>query len=67
VLLYGCENCVTTWDKNKIQAAEIKFLQKVKGCTRLDKPQNEDIRRELKFSLNNRILEYRHDWFQCVQ
>jgi hypothetical protein len=54
--------------KNKIQAAEMKFLREVKDCTRLDKHWNEDIWRNLKiFSLNDRILEDEHKWFRYVQ
>jgi hypothetical protein len=48
VLLYDSE----TWpprkrDWNRIQAAEMKYLRTVKGCTRLDQISNEDIRNEL--------------------
>jgi hypothetical protein len=51
-----------------IQAAEMKFLQKLKGCTRLDEFRNEYISRDLQiFSLNNNILEYKHHWFEHVQ
>jgi hypothetical protein len=51
VLLYGSE----TWtlrkrDWNRIQAAEMKCLRTVKGCTGLDKIRNEDIRNELGIS-----------------
>jgi hypothetical protein len=37
-------------DWNRIQAAEMKYLRTVKGCTRLDQIRNEDIRIELGFS-----------------
>jgi hypothetical protein len=51
----------TMLTKNKTQAAEMKFLLKVKGCTRLDKNRNEDIRKDLqKLPLNDRFLEYTH-------
>jgi hypothetical protein len=48
VRLYGSE----TWtprkrDLNRIQAAEMKYLRTVKGCTGLDQMRNEDIRNEL--------------------
>jgi hypothetical protein len=48
-------------DWNRIQAAEMKYLRTVKGCTRLDQIRNEDIRNELGISplseKNNRIQE----------
>jgi hypothetical protein len=66
VLLYGSE----TWtlrerererDWNRIQAAEMKYLRTVKGCTRLDQIRNKDIINELGISPlsenNNRIQE----------
>jgi hypothetical protein len=64
VLLYGSE----TWtlkkrDWNRIQAAEMKYLRKVKGCARLDQIRNEDIRNELGISpLSEKIIEYRNKW-----
>jgi hypothetical protein len=68
VLLYGCERLITKQDKSRRQAAEMKFLCEVMGCTCLDKFQNEDIRRDQQIlSLNYRILEYKHQWFQQVQ
>ena len=47
-IMYGSE----TWTDNRrqnsqIQAAEMRFLRRVKGCTRLDRYRNEDIRQEL--------------------
>jgi hypothetical protein len=40
----------------------------VKGCTRLNEHQHEDIRKDLQiFSLKNRFLKYRHKLFQRVQ
>jgi len=59
VLLYGSE----TWtlrkrDWNRIQAAEMKYLRTVKGCTRLDQIRNEDIRNELGISpLSEKIIQ----------
>jgi hypothetical protein len=51
VLLYGSE----TWTPrkrnwNRIQAAEMKYLITVKGCTRLDQIKNEDVRNEFGIS-----------------
>jgi hypothetical protein len=44
-------------DWNTIQAAEIKYLRTVKGCTRLDQIRNEDIRNELGISpLSEKIM-----------
>jgi hypothetical protein len=59
VLLYGCE----TWtlkkrDWNRIQAAEMKYLRTVKGCTKIDELRNVVIQNELGIPLcmkNNRI------------
>jgi hypothetical protein len=62
VLLQGSE----TWTLrkrywNRIQAAEMKYLRIVKGCTRLDQIRNEDIRNEFGISplskKNNKIQE----------
>jgi hypothetical protein len=48
-------------DWNRIQAAEIKYLRTVKGCTRLDQIRNEDIRNELGISpLSENIIEFRN-------
>jgi hypothetical protein len=68
-LLYGSE----TWtlrkrDWNRIQAAEMKYLRTVKGCTRLDQIRNEDIRNELGISpLSEKIIEYRNKWKAHLQ
>ena len=49
-LLHGSEIwTLGSKDLSRIQAAEMKFLRSVKGCTILDKVRNENIRRELKF------------------
>ena len=57
-LLYDSE--IWTLEKSRIQAAEMKFLKSVKGCTIPDKKGNEDIRRELKFfCIRDKIQEYR--------
>ena len=47
-LLYGSETWVTMKrDTTRLQAAEMGFLRRVKGYTRLDKIRNEVIRKEL--------------------
>jgi hypothetical protein len=64
ILMYGSE----TWahsqkEMNKIQTAEMWFLRKVRGCTRLDRICNEDIRAELNiYIINERIMDYRNRW-----
>jgi hypothetical protein len=69
VLLYGSE----TWtprkrDWNRIQAAEMKYLRTVRGCTRLDQIRNEDIRNELGISpLSEKIIECRNEWKAHLQ
>jgi hypothetical protein len=69
VLLYGSE----TWtprkrDWNRIQAAEMKYLRAVKGCTTLDQIRNEDTRNELDISpLSAKITEYRNKWGAHLQ
>jgi hypothetical protein len=68
-LLYGDE-CWTMRkrDMQKLQAVEMRFLRSVKGCTRLDKIRNEDIRKELGvFSINDRTRRYRQDWLEHVE
>jgi hypothetical protein len=55
-------------DWNRIQAAEMKHLRTVKGCTRLDQIRNEDIRNELGSSpLSEKIIEYRNKWKTHLQ
>jgi hypothetical protein len=62
VLLYGSETRTQrkrVW--NRIQAAEMKYLRTVKGCTRLDQIRYEDIRNELGISpFSEKIIEYRN-------
>src|SRR3978361_662388 len=49
ILTYGCESWVmTNTMKSKIQAAEMKYLRRVKGITRRDRIRNELVRDELK-------------------
>ena len=48
LLLYGSETWVTTKrDMTRLEAAEMRFLRSVTGCTRLDKIRSEVIRKEL--------------------
>jgi hypothetical protein len=59
ILPYGSESWVTSKkDKDKIQAAKMRFLRRVKGCTRADRIRNVDIRAELNiYNINNRLEE----------
>jgi hypothetical protein len=66
-------NVRKTWemikrDWNRIQAAEMKYLRTVKGCTRLDQIRNEDMRNELGISpLSEIIIECRNKWKTHIQ
>jgi hypothetical protein len=57
-VLHWCWSCATIQrKKDKMQAAEMNFLQKVKGCTSLDRHRNEDIRKYVQiFSLTRKFL-----------
>lgn len=67
-LLYGSEVWVSSNStKRKIQSTEMRFLRKTKGCTRMDKIRNEEIRTELQiFSINDKIDNYRNNWLQHI-
>jgi hypothetical protein len=50
-------------DKDKIQAAEMRSLRRVKGCTRADRIRNVDITAELNvYNINNRSEENKEKW-----
>jgi hypothetical protein len=68
ILSYGSESWVTSKkDKDKIQAAEMRFLRRVKGCTRVDRIRNVDIRAELNiYNINNRLEENKEKWKQHI-
>ena len=59
--LYGSENwTVTASQRRKIEAAEMKLLRPLAGCTLHDHKTNDFIRRELKITGTlDRIDEYR--------
>lgn len=63
-LTYGSEIWTTTRkQESRIQAQEMKFLRRVKGCTKRDRFRNTDIRHELNVnSINDVIKEYRKNW-----
>jgi hypothetical protein len=55
-------------DWNRIQAAEMKYLRTIKGCTRLDQIRNEDVRNELGISpLSEKVTEYKNKWKTHLQ
>lgn len=62
-LLYGCETWVPTQrDVSRIQAEEMRFLGRVKGCTKTDRFRNEE---ELHVeALIHKITEYRGKWLE---
>jgi DNA/RNA endonuclease YhcR with UshA esterase domain len=64
ILMHGSETWVHSQkEMNKIQAAEMRFLRKTKGCTRLDRTRNENIRAQLNIcSIFGRITNYRNRW-----
>jgi hypothetical protein len=66
--LYGSKNWVLTEkDKNKIQAAEMRFLRSTTEVTRQDRLSNEEIRKTLNVnSLNDTISKYRDNCFNHV-
>jgi hypothetical protein len=54
--------------KRKITNSKTAFLRSAKGCTRLDKIGNDDMRKELGMSLmNDRIGRYKQDWLGHVE
>jgi hypothetical protein len=67
--LYGSENWVLTEkDKNRIQAAEMRFLRSTMGVTRQDRLTNEAIRKTLNVnSFNDTISKYRDNWFNHIR
>lgn len=58
VLTYGCEVWVLKQHKrNKLQAAEMKYLRRVKDVIRMDKIRSEVIRKELKIESITQFTE----------
>ena len=68
ILLYGSEVwTLTQRTKSKLQAAEMKVLRLIKGVTRWDRIRNEDIRRELRVTSINEVVERnRLRWYEQV-
>jgi hypothetical protein len=67
-LMYGSVIWVPTKKvQTRIQSTEMNFLQKTKGCTKLDHITNEIIRTELNiYPVNDTIEQYRKNWLQHI-
>ena len=68
VVLYGSEAWTTTKLKEqRLRAAEMAFLRKIKGLTREDRVRNMTIRNELKITpLEDKVLSYKQKWREHV-
>jgi len=69
VLLYGSETWVTTTrDMTGLEAAEMRFLRRVKGYTRLDKIRSEVIRKELQISgIQDVRSKHKQNWINHLE
>jgi len=67
--LYGSENwTLTTLQRRRIEAAEIKLLRPLAGYTLHDHKTNDSVRRELQTEcILDKIDEYRRNWFLHLQ
>jgi hypothetical protein len=67
--LYGNKNWVLTEeDKNRIQAAEMRFLRSTMGVTRQDRLTKDAIKKTLNvYSLNDTISKYRVNGFNHIR
>jgi len=68
-LLYGSETWVTTArDITGLEAAEMRFLRSVKGCTRLDKIRSEVITKELEISGTQDVRsKHKQNWINHLE
>jgi predicted nucleotidyltransferase len=68
-LLYGSETWVTAKrDMTRLEAAEMRFLRSVTGCTRLDKIRSKVIRKELEISAIQDVrLNYKQNWINHLE
>ena len=64
ILTYSCENWMLTKDiKSRIQAAEMKYLRRIKGIARRDRVRNEVMRQELKVEpILKKIRKHQLKW-----
>jgi len=67
--LYGSENwTLTALQRRRIEAAEMKLLRPLAGCTLYDHKTNDNIRRELRITgILDKIDEYRGNWLLHLQ
>lgn len=67
-VLYGSECWVPKKNElRQIESSEMKFLRSVKGCTRLDKLRNTQIRDELGVqAVTDKLQEYKHRWKEHI-
>ena len=68
-LLYGSVNWnLTVLKRRRIEAAEMKLLTHLTGCTLYDHKTNDYIRRELRITgILDKIDEYRRNWLSHLQ
>jgi len=66
---YGSENwTLTTLQRRRIEAAEMKLLRPLAGYTLYDHKTNDYIRRELRITgILDKIDEYRRNWLSRLQ
>jgi Reverse transcriptase (RNA-dependent DNA polymerase) len=69
ILTYGCESWVLTpQQRSKLQAAEMKFLRRIKGVTRRDRIRNTQIREELNIQPLMQYIEQKQlSWWGHLQ
>jgi hypothetical protein len=67
-LLHGSETWVPTKKiQSRIQSAEMNFLRKTRGCTKLNCVRNETVRAEVNmFHIIDVIERYRSSWLQHI-
>ena len=69
ILTFGYESWILTErQKSQIQAMEMKYLQRVRGVTKIDKKRNIDIREDLKIQSTLEFIEARQiSWWGHLQ
>jgi hypothetical protein len=68
-LRYGSENWILKQrNKQRLEAAQMKFLRSLLGLTRLDKKRNTEIREQLNvINIVQDIEDYQKQWFEHVK